>query len=80
MVEHFLQWGLGAVAPEQPLVPTGVKSPSRVSGRREALKTANRWRLFLCARLSPGPGTVSFSATSAALAGACFLTAAKYAE
>lgn len=28
VVEHFLQWGLGAVAPEQPLVPTGVKSPS----------------------------------------------------
>lgn len=45
---------LGVCSPEQPLVPTGVKSPSSVSGRTEAVKRglhssifANQWKHFL---------------------------------
>lgn len=45
---------LGVCSPEQPLVPTGVKSPSSVSGRTEAVKRGlhssiftNQWKHFL---------------------------------
>lgn len=45
---------LGVCSPEQPLVPTGVKSPVSVSGRTEAVKrglrssiSANQWEHFL---------------------------------
>lgn len=60
---------LGVCSPEQPLVPTGVKSPCSVSGRTEAVKRglhssicANQWQHFLSSLSSTCAEDVSITA------------------